>query len=106
MIGRAVNFKSSSGGNFIINNQISQPGLHSQSPYWFVFLDSVDGLSSADISYESHPVPYGIGEVSGDVLRRGKSITLSGRVKGMTVKAVETVLNFLSKCLQKERSEN
>ncbi len=95
MVGRAINFKSSGGSSFIINNQAGQPQMQAQSPYYFVTVDTVDGLSSADISYESHPVPYGIGEVSGDVIRRGKSITLSGKVRGLNLKFLEQGSDFL-----------
>lgn len=95
MIGRPLNFKSSGGSPFIINNQSAQPQLQASSPYWYITVDSVDGLSSSDISYESHPVPYGIGEVSGDVFRRGKSITLNGRIKALNLQLLETGADFL-----------
>lgn len=95
MIGRTLNFKSSGGSSFIFNNNASQPYLEAQSPYYYIQVTDVDGLSSADISYESHPVPQGIGEVSGDVFRRGKSITLTGKVKGLNLRYLETGADFL-----------
>jgi len=95
MIGRAVNFKSSGGSPFIINNQVSQPMLWAQSPYYFIHLDAVDGLSSADISYESHPVPNSIGEISGDVFRRGKSVSLTGKIRALNLRYLETGSDFL-----------
>ena len=95
MIGRAINFKSSGGSPFIINNNASQPLLQAQSPFYYIQVTDVDGLSSSDISYESHPVPFGIGEVSGDVYRRGKSITLTGKIKGLNLKYLETGADFL-----------
>ncbi len=95
MIGRAINFKSSGGSSFIINNNASQPFLEAQSPYYYIQVTSVDGLDSADISYESHPVPFAIGEVSGDVFRRGKSITLTGKVRGLNLKYLEIGSDFL-----------
>jgi hypothetical protein len=48
------------------------------APFYFVCVTSVDGLWGADMSYETHPIPNLIGEKSGDVFRRGKTITLSG----------------------------
>lgn len=95
MIGRAVNFKTTGGSNFVINDRVSQPLMYTQSPYYYIQIVNVDGLSSADISYESHPVPYSIGEVSGDVFRRGKSITLSGKILGLNLRYLETGADFL-----------
>lgn len=50
------------------------------APYYYIHVQSVDGLLGADISYESHPIPQDIGEISGDVFRRAKTITLSGEI--------------------------
>jgi len=60
----------------------------SVAPYYFVALNAVDGLYGADISYESHPIPNAIGEKSGDVFRRGKTITLSGKIYGHSLGAL------------------
>ena len=84
MIGTAVSF-----GSFTVNNQLAQPQLWAQSPFYFIYVDSIDGLHGADISYESHPVPYGIGEVSGDVFRRGKTVTVTGKIRGMNMQTLE-----------------
>lgn len=50
------------------------------APYFFICVDNVDGLWGGDISYESHPIPNLIGEKSGDVFRRGKTVTLTGTI--------------------------
>jgi len=78
MLGSAVTFNG-----FTINNRASQPLLHAQAPFYYIMLKNVDGLTNADISYESYPLPQVVGEKSGDVWRRGKTITLSGNVYGL-----------------------
>jgi hypothetical protein len=45
--------------------------------YW-IEVRSFDGLFDDDLSYEAHPIPGYVGERSGDVFRRGKTITLTG----------------------------
>ncbi len=95
MIGRAIAFYTTGGTPLVINDNANQPQLEAQSPYYYIQVTSVDGLSSADISYESHPVPYSIGEVSGDVFRRGKSISLSGKIKGLNLQYLEIGCDFL-----------
>lgn len=77
MLGSAVTFNG-----LTINNQAAQPLLQAQAPFFFIALKNVDGLYTADISYESHPLPNLIGEKSGDVFRRGKTVTLSGNITG------------------------
>lgn len=52
---------------------------------YFVSVRSIDGLFSEDRSYESHPIPGKIGERSGDVFKRGKTITLTGRVEAINL---------------------
>lgn len=84
MIGTAISFNG-----FTINNHAGQPLLHAQSPYYYIMVNNVDGLRNADISYESHPIPNAPGEKSGDVFRRGKTITLSGYVMGMNLVYLE-----------------
>lgn len=84
MIGSAVTFNG-----VTINNRASQPLLHAQSPFYYVMLKNVDGLDSSDISYESHPLPYTTGEKSGDVFRRGKTVTLSGLIYGDGLRNLE-----------------
>ena len=64
--------------DYTINDQTKRDLL--TAPYYHIKVDSADGLWGADISHESHPIPNRIGEVSGDVYRRGKTITLSGNI--------------------------
>jgi hypothetical protein len=56
---------------------------------------SVDGLYGADLSIESHPLPNFIGEKSGDIFRRGKTITLSGTIQALSMGALERGAEFL-----------
>lgn len=77
MLGSAISFNG-----ITINNRASQPNLWADSPFYYIAVTNVDGLYTADISYESHPLPNIIGEKSGDVFRRGKSVTLSGNITG------------------------
>lgn len=90
MIGTAISYNG-----FTINNRASQPLLHAQSPYYYIMVNNVDGLRTADISYESHPIPNAPGEKSGDVFRRGKTITLSGYVYAAHLIALETGCDIL-----------
>ena len=77
MLGSAISFNG-----YTINNNASQPLLQAQAPFYYISVTNVDGLYSSDVSYESHPLPYTVGEKSGDVFRRGKTITLSGNITG------------------------
>lgn len=70
--------------SFTLNDD-SKSGL-SVSPFYWAELRSIDGLFGADISYESHSIPGVIGEKSGDVLRRGKTITFTGFLWGRNVR--------------------
>lgn len=97
MLGTAINFLSSDGGtNYIINDRVSQPLLQAQSPYYYISVANVDGLYQSDISYESHPIPNATGERSGDVFRRGKTITLSGKIYGWNFAKLEEGADFLN----------
>lgn len=91
MIGSAVSFNG-----FTINDNASQPLLQAQSPFYYISIKNVDGLRNADISYESHPIPNATGEKSGDVFRRGKTITLSGNITGFTYSYLEAGADYLS----------
>lgn len=95
MIGHAVNFKSSGGSDFIINDRFNQPLLWQQAPFYYISLKTPDGMYGAEISFESHPIPQFIGEKSGDVFRRGKSITLSGNIEAMSMGYLEAGADFL-----------
>jgi hypothetical protein len=77
MIGSPITFNG-----FTINNHAGQPLLQAQAPFYYIAVTNVDGLYTSDISYESHPLPNITGEKSGDVFRRGKTITLSGNITG------------------------
>lgn len=97
MLGTAVNFKSADEGtNFVINDRANQPLLQGQSPFYYISLDTVDGLYSSDISYEAHPIPNAPGEKSGDVFRRGKTITLSGKINANDLLRLEQGADFLN----------
>jgi hypothetical protein len=52
-------------------------------------------LDQADISYESHPIPNVTGEKSGDVFRRGRTITLSGNIYGRNIGKLEEGAEYL-----------
>lgn len=91
MLGSAVSFNG-----FTINNHAGQPLLQAQSPFYFISLKNVDGLYAADISYESHPLPNITGEKSGDVFRRGKTITLSGNITGFNYSYLLNGIDYLA----------
>jgi hypothetical protein len=96
MFGSAINFKSNSEvTSFVINDRYNQPNLWAQSPFYYIFVQNVDGLYGSDLSIESHPMPNFIGEKSGDIFRRGKTITLSGTIQAMSLGALERGAEFL-----------
>lgn len=96
MFGSAINFKSNNEAtNFVINDRYNQPRLWAESPFYYIFVQNVDGLYSSDLSIESHPTPNFIGEKSGDIFRRGKTITISGNIQGMSLGALERGADFL-----------
>jgi len=79
MIGKPIQYKSvDEGTTFTINDRTYETLMI--APYYFICVSAVDGLMGADISFESHPIPNLIGEKSGDVFRRGKTVTLSGTI--------------------------
>lgn len=96
MLGHVIDYRSSGGGSFIINNRIN---YNTTSPFYYIQVESVDGLYGADISYESHPIPNYIGEKSGDVIRRGKTITLSGKIYGRALSEIYQGAHFLQQML-------
>jgi hypothetical protein len=96
MFGSAINFKSGNGAtSFVINDRASFPKLYGQSPFYYISVSSVDGLYGADLSLESHPLPNFIGEKSGDIFRRGKTITISGTIQALSIGALERGAEFL-----------
>lgn len=94
MLGSAVNFIDGV-TNYIINDRFNQPRLWAQTPFYYISLESVDGLYGADIDYETHPIPNAIGEMSGDIFRRGKTITLTGIVRGKSFGRLEAGAEYL-----------
>lgn len=92
---RLTFFNGGETGSFIINDRAGSPDLWSESPYYYISADSVDGLRGADISSEAHPIPNAIGESPGDVFRRGKTITISGKVKALNLSALEQGVDYL-----------
>lgn len=96
MLGTSISFFSNDGGTqYVINDNFSYPNLWAEEPFYFISVTSVDGLYSSDISFESHPLPNATGEKSGDVFRRGKTITLSGQIQALNITALETGATFL-----------
>ena len=91
-----LTFYSASGAsNWVINDRVTQPKLWANSPYYYISAESVDGIYSSDISYESHPIPQSIGEFSGDVIRRGKTITITGDINALNLRALEVGEDYL-----------
>lgn len=66
--------------DFTINDRTVLDANWTGGDPYYISVDSVDGLYSADIETESHPIPMYIGERSGDIFRRGKSITVTGTI--------------------------
>lgn len=95
MFHTSLNFKSVGGSSFIINDRTSFPRLWHQSPYYYISVESVDGLHGSDISTETHPIPNSIGEYSGDVIRRGKTVTITGDIRALNLRALEAGVDFL-----------
>lgn len=90
MIGKTLNFLGSDGvTNYFLNDRFARPNLYAGDPYYYISVTSIDGFRGADISYEAHPIPFDTGEKSGDVFRRGKTITLTGEIKALTLGALE-----------------
>jgi len=96
MLGKIIDYRSSGGSSFVINNRIE---YHSVAPFYYIQVVSVDGQFGADLSYESHPIPNAIGEKSGDVFRRGKTVTFSGTIWGRGLSEIYTGADFLQQML-------
>lgn len=71
----------------------------SVSPFYYIQVESVDGHFGADLSYESHPIPNAIGEKSGDVFRRGKTLTFSGKIYAREISSLYSGADFLEQML-------
>lgn len=96
MLHKPVIFRSASGStDFTVNDRASINKNFSVSPYYYISLTDVDGLRSADISSENVPLPNTTGEKSGDVIRRGKSITLTGTIEARTFGDLENAADYL-----------
>jgi len=96
MLGTSISFLSADEvTTYTINNRGTQPLLQAQSPFYYISVDNIDGLYQADISYESHPIPNATGEKSGDVFRRGKTVTLSGNIYGNNLAYLEAGCDYL-----------
>jgi hypothetical protein len=83
MLGKPIQLKSvNEATTFTINDRTFESLM--VAPYYFICVETVDGLWGADISHESHPIPgipsVAIGEKSGDTIRRGKTVTLTGKI--------------------------
>jgi hypothetical protein len=89
-------YSNDEGDNWVINDRSSsgQPNLWEDSPYYYISAQ-VDGLRGADISYETHPIPNYIGEYSGDVIRRGKGIAISGDIRALNLSYLEAGADYL-----------
>ncbi len=96
MIGSYIKYYTFAGSDsFTINDHASRPLLWQTSPFYYISVNSADGLYSGEISYESHPIPNATGEKSGDVFERGKTITLTGKIHGLSIGAVATGAEYL-----------
>lgn len=97
MLGSYVKFYTAAGAdNFTINDHASRPLLWQTTPFYYISVVSVDGLMNSDISYESHPIPNATGEKSGDVFRRGKTITLTGKINALNLGALSLGAEYLA----------
>lgn len=99
MLGHVIDYKSSGGSSFVINDRSAILSGNWTPPYYYIQVESVDGHYSADLSYESHPIPNAIGEISGDVFRRGKTLTFSGTIWGRGLSEIYTGADFLYQML-------
>lgn len=85
-----INFKSFDGAtDYFLNDRASLKAKWSIAPYYFLKVDSVDGLYGSDISSESHPIEQATGEISGDSFRRGKGLSINGTIEGRNLAALE-----------------
>lgn len=97
MLHAPIEFLSSTESTtFTVNVQTSLNANWQGGDPYYISVDAVDGLNSADISFESHPIPNMTGEVSGDVFRRGKSIALTGTIWGRNYGSLGVAAEYLS----------
>lgn len=96
MIGSYVKFYTAAGSDsWTINDRTNRPRLWETSPFYYISVTSIDGLTNADISYEAHDLANITGESSGDVFRRGKTITLTGKINAMSLGALSAGAEYL-----------
>ncbi len=87
--------------DWVFNDQASMRSNWSISPFYYIKLESADGIYGSDISTESHPVPNLIGEKSGDAFRRGKGVTLSGFIEGRNPYDLDVAADYLGQAFWK-----
>lgn len=96
MIGSIVDFQVPDGSSgFLLNDQTSINDNFASGTGFYIQISQVDGLFGSDISYESDPLPSDIGEISGDVFRRGKGLTLSGVIYANGLANLEAGCQYL-----------
>lgn len=97
MLHNKIDFLGSNGStHYYLNDRTGIDSNWKAGDPYYISVDAVDGLNSADISYESHPLPNLIGEKSGDVFRRGKGITLSGTIWAYNLGSLAVGSEYLS----------
>lgn len=99
MLGHIIDYRNSGGNSYIINDRSAILSGNWTAPFYYIQVQSVDGHYAADLSYESHPIPNAIGEKSGDVFRRGKTLTFTGTIWGRGISEVYTGADFLYEML-------
>jgi len=99
MLGHTIDYRSSGGTSFIFNDRSIISSGNWASPFYYIQVESVDGHFGADLSVESHPIPNAIGEKSGDIFRRGKTLTFSGKIYGRGLSEIYTGADFLAEML-------
>lgn len=99
MLGHIIDYRSTGGSSFVINDRAPILTGNWTSPFYYIQVVSVDGHFGADISYEAHPIPNYPGEKSGDVFRRGKTITFSGTIWGRGISEIYSGADFLQRML-------
>jgi len=98
MIERPIKYRNVAGSSDFTINDGSKKSLL-VAPYYHISVDSVDGFWGADISFESHPIPGATGEVSGDIYRRGKTITVSGTITARGLSELRQGQRYLAEML-------
>lgn len=96
MIKGVIKYRSVDGStDYILNDQASMRSKWTIAPWWYIKVETADGLFGADISSESNPIPHAIGERSGDTYRKGKGISLNGTIEGRNITDMEAATRYL-----------